>query len=133
MSVHGFTPTIEWSCVREIIALVRKGPSELTVAEKCEVGQHAAWFWGCSLAWYAQRDEAPDGDDSLLAKLLALFTARATFGDCPEAEMDTEELCCAAEEAIDSFDSEGYESVPVFQILSIVVPIVLELLRRIDR
>jgi hypothetical protein len=142
MATHEFTPTLEFGCLRDAIRILRAGPSELDTAEVCEVGQHLAWFSGCSLAWYAERKKvAPDDTDStLLDRLLSLFSRRDDFGgELPVSATDeqgnefpiqsVDELCDIAESALEP-DSEGYAAFPVIQVLSIVIPIIIELLKR---
>lgn len=130
MGVHDFSPTIEWGCIRDFISLMRKGPTNLSTEEKCEAGQHVCWFTGCAFGWYANRDNKPEGDDSILRMLLELFSAK-TFGS--ESEMSIEDLCDRCEEALPPEDSYGQVESPVvvLQILSIVVPLVIELWRKL--
>jgi hypothetical protein len=130
MATHEFTPTLEFGCLRDAIRILRAGPAHLDTPEICEVGQHLAWFTGCGLAWYAERKKvAPDDTDStMLDRLLSLFNRREVFGDeLPAKSVD--ELCDLAEAALEP-DSEGYAAFPVIQVLSIVIPIIIELLKR---
>ena len=131
MATHEFTPTLEFGCLRDAIRILRAGPASLDTAEVCEVGQHISWFTGCALGWYAERKKvAPDeADDTLLYRLLSLFARRQVFGDDIAAQ-STDELCDLAEAALEP-DSEGYYTAfPVIQILAIVIPIIIELLKR---
>ena len=121
---HPFPAEIQWGCVRDVISLVRRG--DLTTGDKLDIGQHVAWFWGSALEWYRNADdEVKDG--SFLNRLLAVFTS-LRFGDDLSAK-STAELCDECENALPT-ESGYYGAIPIIQILSIVIPILIELLKR---
>lgn len=132
---HSFEAKLDWSCVREIIALVRKGDS--TTDDKIDIGQHAAWFGGCALEWYRlRRVDVPDGVDlSLLERILSLFGGGRLFGDDGyETSMSDDELCDKCENVLASMegseDADDAQAFPVIQVLAIVIPIIIELIKR---
>ena len=132
---HSFPATLEFSCLRDIASTFRTGG--LTVDDKIDIGQHVAHFVGSGLEWYRQRrKDVPDGVDlSLLERLLSLFGSRGVFGDDGSLEdLSDAELCDKLENAVaaaESFgDEEPSESGSWVQVLTIVIPILIEILKR---
>lgn len=129
---HAFEAKLDWTCVREIIAAVRKG--ETTTDSRIDIGQHAAWFGGCALEWYrVRRKEVPDGVDlSLLERILSLVGGGRLFGDDGyETSMSDDELCDKVENVLSTVDEgDGYSAFPIIQVLSIIIPIIIELIKR---
>lgn len=104
--MHGFPAEIQWQCVKDIIALVRK-EGDMSLDEKLEVGQHIAWFWGSGLEWYKQRQNGPnDPDKSLIEKLLDLFASGQTYGSGVENK-SPEFICDELEAAMPKFGEDG--------------------------
>jgi hypothetical protein len=129
---HSFEAKLDCSCVREIIAIVRKG--EMSVEDRIDMGQHAAWFGGSALEWYrVRRKDVPDGVDlSLLERILSLFGGGKLFGDDGyETSLSDDELCDKCENVLSTVnDADGYTAFPVIQVLSIIIPIIIELIKR---
>jgi hypothetical protein len=131
---HSFEAKLDWSCVREIITLVRKG--EMSVDDRIDMGQHAAWFGGSALEWYrVRRKDVPDGVDlSLLERILSLFGGGKLFGDDGyETSLSDDELCDKCENVLATIeaDTDGdYAAFPIIQVLSIIIPIIIELIKR---
>jgi hypothetical protein len=125
--VHEFPATIQWNCVKEIIALVRKD-GDLSTEDKLHIGQHIAWFWGCALSWYEKRENDPDNQDaSLLEKLLDLFNANA-YGSSPkkpEALCDELEAVMNAQYA--SPNEVGINPAVVIQVITLLIQLWREL------
>jgi hypothetical protein len=130
---HSFPATLDFTCIRDVVSIVRKG--DLTADDKIDIGQHVAHFAGSSLEWYrVRRKETPDGVDvSLLDRILSLFGGRSLFGDEPnQAFHTTEDLCSQIENAITPDGANEFGAFPVIQILTIVIPILIELLKRMN-
>lgn len=127
---HSFPAEIQWSCIREIVAAARKGPTNLSRDEKIDVGQHFAFLWGSTLEWYRQKENDPDG--SIWSELKKLFTRSASFGDGGYDHDSTEELCDSVDAVLDQETDESFGALPWLQILTVVIPIVLEILKRMD-
>lgn len=129
---HQFPASIEWGCVRDIISLVRQG--DLTADQKLDIGQHAAWFWGSSLEWYRQHDDDADpGARGVLRLILRQLLGVPIFGaDDHFLDRTTESLCDECEDVLPGDQYGQNEAVPIIQILGIVVPIIIEILKRMD-
>lgn len=50
---HGFVPSIEFDCLRELVDIVRKGQ---LAERKFEAIQHGSWFVGCGAAMLDNRE-----------------------------------------------------------------------------
>lgn len=135
MSEHKFDPVIPWGCLRDVIGLVRGGLGNLTPDQRFEIAEHVLWFAGCSVAKIRVDDTVPDADKAgILKRLLTLFSADASiFGATQSASIgDT----CDKLEAIlpkqgDSDDIAMYGGVPWLTILTVVLPLVMELIEKL--
>ena len=136
------TPTIEWGLARDI-ALAARRLSELTAIDRWETVEKGGGFVGCLSRWrIEQLKDVPDDETderSTLQKLLDLFRNRNTYG-LSASDDDTEvnlsqyspnELAAMLESAIPETD-EGLAAFPILQLLTVIVPIILEIIKRLD-
>lgn len=133
---HSFPASIEIECIREIIALVRKG-GDMTRDDKFDVGQHVAYFYGSILEWVRQNGSEDTSYRELAALVMRQVLGIRLFGELEDeghfGNMSIEDRCCEIEEACDNCESGGgdYSAVPVIAIISLVVS-VIKLLRDLD-